>query len=94
MPFRCFPPSVNTVTATGGDATGTVGPCVYSDVVGPWTVAELVSASWVTLGGEVGTTAQRPALPKLGQVYTDVTIGRIILWNGTAWIDAVLGTSV
>lgn len=43
-----------------------------------------------------GTTLQRPATAKVGQVYYDTTLlaaGKPISWNGTSWVDA-LGATV
>lgn len=35
-----------------------------------------------------GTTAQRPATKIDGFRYYDTTLGRLITWNGSAWVDA------
>lgn len=42
-----------------------------------------------------GTTANRPTLyaKQYGFQYYDTTLGKLILWNGTAWIDSA-GTTV
>jgi hypothetical protein len=35
----------------------------------------------------VGTTAQRPAAPVVGQQYYDTTLAKPIWWSGAAWKD-------
>jgi hypothetical protein len=32
-----------------------------------------------------GTTASRPASPTTGQLFFDTSLGRLIVWNGSAW---------
>lgn len=36
-----------------------------------------------------GTTANRPASPRLYQMYYDTTISKLILWDGTNWVDSM-----
>lgn len=36
---------------------------------------------------EGGTTAERPTVPDLHQTYYDTTLNRMVVWNGTAWVD-------
>lgn len=40
----------------------------------------------------VGTTAQRPDAPRIGEACYDTTLGKPIWWNGTVWKDA-MGTT-
>lgn len=35
-----------------------------------------------------GTTAQRPANPDVGQRFFDTTLGRLLTYDGTAWVPA------
>lgn len=36
-----------------------------------------------------GATASRPASPTTGQLFYDTTVAKLIVWNGTAWKEAV-----
>lgn len=40
-----------------------------------------------------GTTANRPATPYNGQLYSDTDLGKLILYNGSAWVN-VDGTAL
>ena len=37
-----------------------------------------------------GTTAQRPASPRVAQVYNDTDVGSFMRWNGAAWVAVTL----
>ena len=41
-----------------------------------------------------GATGSRPASPVTGQIFFDTTIGRLIVWNGSAWKEAAPATSI
>lgn len=41
----------------------------------------------------IGTTAQRPPNPIVGQEYKDTTLSKTIVWWGSSWKDAS-GTAV
>ena len=51
--------------------------------------------AWLNLG-TVGTTEQRPALSaaQRGGRFLDLTVGKGIVWSGTAWIDPSTGSTV
>lgn len=36
-----------------------------------------------------GATASRPASPRLYQQYYDTTISKLVLWDGTNWVDTM-----
>lgn len=48
-----------------------------------------------------GTTAQRPTVTgasgqqpvRLNEFYCDTTLGKVVLWNGSGWIDPMSGAS-
>ena len=50
----------------------------------------LVPLSFITANG---TTANRPTNGIVGQQYLDTDINKLIVWNGSNWIDA-MGTTV
>lgn len=41
-----------------------------------------------------GTTAQRPTNADIGCRYFDTTLGKMLVYNGTAWVDANGGTAL
>ena len=48
--------------------------------------AQICAANgWVQVGNGSGTTAQRPTLPYVGQLYVDTTLGYMVVFEGTAW---------
>lgn len=48
----------------------------------------LTATPWAPIyAGASGTTAQRPSDPLPWEQYGDVTLGRMIVWTGTAWTD-------
>jgi hypothetical protein len=51
-------------------------------------VSQKIEVYWASQGS--GTTAQRPVLSSdnIGASYFDITLGKIIYWDGTAWVDA------
>jgi hypothetical protein len=51
------------------------------------------SAGWIQVA-PVGTTAQRPAKPGVGNFFHDTTVGKIIIFEGAAWRDPATGTAV
>lgn len=53
-------------------------------------IKALVPLGFVTANG---TTANRPTQGIVGQQYLDTDINKLIVWNGTNWIDA-MGTIV
>ena len=74
-------------------ATGIGVRCIDTTLNKPvWTIA---SNSWVEADGAVagvkrsGTTAQRPASTGIytGFQYWDTTLGKMIAWNGSAWVN-------
>ena len=48
---------------------------------------------WIEGDGEVagirrsGTTAQRPTPTNIGFTYLDTTLGKLIVWDGTSWVN-------
>jgi hypothetical protein len=48
---------------------------------------------WIQVA-PVGTTAQRPAKPGVGNFFHDTTVGKIIIFEGAAWRDPATGTAV
>lgn len=35
-----------------------------------------------------GSTENRPANPEIGDIYFDTTLGKVVYWDGTKWVDA------
>jgi hypothetical protein len=62
--------------------------------------AILLGVGWVnslgTRGGNVGTTAQRPANPPANTVFNDTTVGAAVVYGGprTGWLHHSSGASV
>lgn len=55
------------------------------------TAAVAADPSIVSGGTDIldsGITANRPASPALAQMFFDTTLGKIIVHNGTAWVNA------
>ena len=48
---------------------------------------------WIQVA-PVGTTAQRPAKPGVGNFFHDTTVGKIIIFEGAAWRDPATGSAV
>ena len=75
----------------GGAATLMFNGRAYSVAAGstidvPNMDAQICAANgWVQIGNGSGTTAQRPALPYVGQLYVDTTLGYMVVFEGTAW---------
>jgi len=44
--------------------------------------------------GGAGTTTQRPAIPKTGQEFHDISLGFNIRWDGKAWRNPTSGAIV
>lgn len=41
---------------------------------------------WIPVGNDYGATTQRPTSPTPGQTFWDTTIGKMIWWDGSAWV--------
>ena len=55
----------------------------------------LQANGWIPCApGGVGSTAQRPAAPKVGTAYLDTTVGGIVIWDGVAWRHHATGAGV
>ena len=55
----------------------------------------LTANGWIVCAdGGHGTTANRPANPKVNTRYTDTTVGYLVLWDGKAWRKCIDGGSV
>jgi hypothetical protein len=78
-------------TLAGGTATGgTVDvPAFDADA--------LVAAGWARLF-HLETTVSRPTMPTLGfgigSQRFDTTLNQVITWNGSVWIEPVMGTAI
>jgi hypothetical protein len=48
---------------------------------------------WIQVA-PVGTTAQRPAKPGVGNFFHDTTVGKVIIFEGAAWRDPATGAAV
>lgn len=58
------------------------------------TMAQAVNESYDgDIASAGGTTANRPASPRLYQQYYDTTIDELILWDGSNWVDTTGGIS-
>lgn len=59
----------------------------------------LADAGWIKMGGQgncqVGPTTSRPTDAVINQLYTDTTVGALIVYNGHGgWLNAYSGASV
>ena len=75
-----------------------VGYMGFAVDVAPSDVATLTAAGWTTIGGgsaaQSGPTGSRPTGLVAGQCFIDLTIQRVIAWDGLFWRDPVLGLSM
>ncbi|MGA7855360.1 MAG: hypothetical protein WCA15_18715 [Candidatus Acidiferrales bacterium] len=58
------------------------------------TIQQMMTALQTSVTGlqpQSGATAQRPVSPAVGTPFFDTTLGKIIWWSGSAWVD---GTGV
>lgn len=99
MNHRMLPPTqaaYQTRVVNGRTYTG--APGVAIDV--PDFDADMLAANGWIDAGPSGTTAQRPTgtlgrySASAGFKFLDTTLGKIIVSNGTSWIDPVTGTAV
>ncbi len=92
---RCIAPittplraAASTVTANGRTYVATAGltdlPACDADIA--------CSNGWKPLA-IVGTTAQRPILTSADAAmhYLDLSLGKLIVWQGAGWIDPATG---
>jgi hypothetical protein len=90
---RLMPPGSGKIT------TMTVNGRVYSCAVGAtvdvidFDAAVLTANGWIQVA-PVGTTAQRPAKPGVGNFFHDTTLGKLIIFEGAAWRDPATGSAV
>jgi hypothetical protein len=90
--YKLVPVSApHSMTINGRTYKGTVGTPV--DV--PDFDAAILTAGngWVSVA-QSGTTAQRPAVPSVGQLFHDNTLGYVVVWEGGAWRNPANGASV
>jgi ABC-type antimicrobial peptide transport system permease subunit len=60
------------------------------------TIQQMMTALQTSVTGlqpQSGATAQRTANPTAGLPFFDTTLGKIVWWNGSHWVDAT-GASV
>ena len=93
--FKMFPPENKSSTTTivnGRSYTASPGQAI---TVVDFDATTLESNGWVTTAhGGVGTTAQRPALPKKRDRFLDSTLGFIIVFDGATWRNPNNGVAV
>jgi hypothetical protein len=78
-----------------GVSIGTA-PNPYADVAGDPSsgdAATLASSGFIVVARS-GVTAARPSSVKPGEHYLDTTLGYLIIWNGSAWINPATGAPV
>jgi hypothetical protein len=54
---------------------------------------QLAANYWCQVAGS-GTSAQRPSTPYFSQLYHDNTLGYLICWHGSAWVNPATGATV
>jgi len=95
MTTRLMPPATGATTIT---VHGRTYSCAVGNTVDvPDQDAIVMTANgWnaVAGGGAVGTTAQRPAVPRPGVEYHDTSLGKTIIFDGKVWRDPANGSSV
>jgi hypothetical protein len=85
---------------TSGSTSITVHGRTYSCAVGgvldvtDQDAVVMTANGWTAVSYNVGTTAQRPAVPTRGMAYTDTTISKNIVWDGAKWRDPLTGNAV
>jgi hypothetical protein len=94
-------PNIRLVAANGKAAAMKVNGRAYSVAAGATIDAPDFDAWVLTANGfvavaaaGVGTTAQRPAKPQIGQSYHDTTLAKNVVWEGAFWRDPATGSAV
>jgi len=93
MYYLLPPASGNTIhTVNGRTYTGIVGtPQAVPDFDG----IVLVANGWTLAAqGGYGGSSARPTNPPKGTQFHDVTVGKIIQWDGRSWRDPTTGAAV
>jgi hypothetical protein len=96
--IRVFPgagaPNPMTIVGTQRKYTFTAGS--FLDV--PDFDAQMLAHAGHIIGasrsGSVGPTSGRPSAPGRGDQYTDTTVGAIIIFNGSSWVNSTTGAVV
>ena len=93
--YTMIPPwSVGTqTTKVNGRSYTCTGGSLLSAIPG-FDAHVLEANGWIkTTNAGSGTTAQRPAAPKIGQTFYDSTVGANVIWNGSIWAHSTTGAS-
>jgi hypothetical protein len=84
MVMRMLPPATGNATVKVNGGRTYVGvPGTFQDIP-DFDAGELSANGWLSLGS-VGATAARPAVPFVGQVFNDTTVGGNVVWDGKNW---------
>lgn len=60
---------------------------VYNSSTNQWKGAITLSVGSGSSGGSVSIGNTAPTSPSVGQLWFDESIGRLFIWNSSAWID-------
>jgi len=84
---------------SGKVTTMSVNGRVYSCALGStldvvdFDAAILTANGWIQVA-PVGSTAQRPAKPGVGNFFHDTTLGKLVIFEGATWRDPATGGAV
>jgi hypothetical protein len=91
--IRLLPPlDVKFQTLTTNGRNHSAAPGVVHDVI-DFDADSLGGNGWTRVG-EVGATAQRPVNPARGKLFTDTSVGAMIIFDGATWRNPATGAAV
>lgn len=93
---RCYVPHGVTASRIWGEVFIDAGTDGYVDVTEP-DADQLLGLGWTRLpNAYVGVATDKPTGPnlKVGLVYIDTTNSVVLVYNGTAWVNAVTAAEV
>jgi hypothetical protein len=90
---RVLPPTnvaYQTTIAFGRTYTGAPGTALD---VPDFDAAVITANSWLRVGRSA-TTATRPTDPRVGGLILDISLAKMICWDGAHWRDPATGSAV
>ena len=84
--YQSAPPTA--ISSIVGDTVINITPTRVKNISHWVNITSGSSGSWQAYGTGYGTTAERPSLTAYDACYTyfDTTLGKMILWTGSAWL--------